>query len=167
MPHPLLGVPPSDPHAGLPEAAERLRSQRRRLADLALRASLGIDATLTDRHDELALRTLLRDYDQHIEQLARALETGEDRYVVIYAETLVPIYRRRGIRVNDAVTFVQGLREAARSALTAEDAEVMQRLIAAWCERLRRHARLAGDHKGNPIVRFIWKNAGLGDDSVV
>ena len=48
------------------------------------------------------LRLFLRDYDRHIEQLAQALETGEDGYVVKYGEWLVPIYRRR--RVPDDST---------------------------------------------------------------
>ena len=29
------------------------------------------------------------------------------------------------------------------------------------------HRRLPGDHKGNPVVRFFWKGAGIVDDEVV
>jgi hypothetical protein len=29
------------------------------------------------------------------------------------------------------------------------------------------HRRLPGDHKGNAAVRFVWKGAGFGDDTVV
>lgn len=167
MPHPLLGLPPSDIHAGLPAAAVRLRAQRVRLAQLALEATLKLDPTFATRYDELMLRALLRDYDRHIEQLARALETGEARFVVQYAETLVPTYRRRGIRMNDAVTLVTGLREATQSALDAQETQAMRAYLAAWSAQLRRHARLPGDHKGNALVRLIWKGAGLGDDTVV
>ena len=53
-----------------------------RLPALPLEAALRIDPTLRDRHDELMLRRFLRDYDRHIEQLARAVATGEDRFVV-------------------------------------------------------------------------------------
>ena len=49
----------------------------------------------------------------------------------------------------------------------ASDAEVIRAPMAAWVDRLRRHRRLAGDHAGNRAVRFIWKGAGLGDDTVV
>lgn len=167
MPHPLLGLPPSDIHAGLPEAAARLRAQRARLGQIALEATLNLDPTFAQRYDEMMLRRILRDYDRHIEQLARAMETGEERFVVIYAESIVPAYRRREIRMNDVVTIVNGLREAAQGALSAADAEVMNRYMAAWVARLRRHARLPGDHKGNKLVRLIWKGAGLGDDTVV
>ena len=43
----------------------------------------------------------------------------------------------------------------------------MRGYMTAWVARMRRHARLPGDHKGNSLVRLIWKGAGLGDDTVV
>ena len=87
--------------------------------------------------------------------------------MVIYGESIVPTYRRRGIRMNDVITIINGLREAAQTALDANETEIMRAYIAAWIARLRRHARLPGDHKGNSLVRLIWKGAGLGDDTVV
>ena len=39
--------------------------------------------------------------------------------------------------------------------------------VTAWVENLRHHRRLPGDHEGNAAVRFIWKGAGFGDDTVV
>ena len=167
MPHPLLGLPPADASAGRPDAAVRLRAARDRLARLALEASLRIDPTFRARYDDIALRRILRDNDGHIEQLARALETGEERFVTDYGEHIVPIYRRRDIRMNDYVTVLGGLREAALSVLPGQDAGPTTQLIDRWIERVRHHRRLAGDHKGNPIARFIWKGAGLGDDTVV
>jgi hypothetical protein len=110
---------------------------------------------------------MLRDHERHIEQLARALETGEARFVVEYGESIVPVYRRRGIRMNDYVTLIHGLREAAQSTLAPADLGTLHALIDAWVNRVRHHARLAGDHEGNKLVRFIWKGAGLGDDTVV
>jgi hypothetical protein len=167
MPHPLLGLPPSDATAGSPGAAARLRTQRSRVATIALEAALRIDPTLRERHDDIALRRVLRDEDRHIEQLACALETGEERFVTDYGEHVIPIYRRRGIRMNDYATFLAGLREAVLSVVPAADAPAATALIDAWTARVRHHRRLAGDHKGNPLVRFIWKGAGLGDDTVV
>ena len=38
-------------------------------------------------------------------------QSGEERFVVIYAETIVPTYRRREIRMNDVITIVNGLRQ--------------------------------------------------------
>lgn len=166
MPHPALGLPPSDATAGHPAAAARLRAAPR-LAATALEASLRIDETMGERHDERTLRLFLRDYERHIEQLARAVETGEDRFVTVYGETLVPIYRRRGVRMNDVVTLLRGLEEAAVSVVAGNEADAIRQAIGAWVERMRHHRRLPGDHAGNAAVRFIWKGAGFGDDSVV
>lgn len=166
MPHPATGLPPSDATAGHPAVAARLRAASR-LPARALEAALRIDDTLGRRHDDLMLRRFLRDYERHVEQLARAVETGEDRYVVVYGETLVPIYRRRGVRMNDVATLLRGLEEAAAALGGTEDAPLVREPIEAWIERMRHHRRLPGDHEGNSAVRFIWKGAGLGDDSVV
>ena len=166
MPHPALGLPPSDHDAGHPAVAARLRAAER-LPALALDAALRVDPTLRERYDDLMLRRFLRDNERHIEQLARAVATGEARYVVVYGEDLVPSYRRRKVRMNDVVSLVRGLEEAAVATGPASEAEVVRVPMAAWIACLRRHRRLAGDHAGNRVVRFIWKGAGLGDDTVV
>lgn len=166
MPHPAIGSPPSDATAGHPQVADRLRTAKR-LPALALEAAFRIDETLPQRYDELMQRRFLRDYDRHIEQLARAVATGEDRFVVSWAETLVPIYRRLGVRMNDVVSLIRGLEQAALSIGASADAVLIREPVDAWVERLRRHRRLPGDHQGNKGVRFIWKGAGFGDDTVV
>jgi len=166
MPHPAIGLPPSDATAGHPAVATRLRASER-LPALALEASLRLDATLGERYDQLMLRCFVRDYRQHIEQLARAVETGEQRFVVTYGETLVPIYRRRGVRMNDVTTLLRGLEEAAIALGASAEAPLIREPMAAFVERMRRHRRLPGDHEGNSAVRFVWKGAGLGDDTVV
>ena len=166
MPHPALGLPPSDATAGRPDIAERLRDDAR-LAATALDAACRVDETLPQRYDELTLRRFLRDYQRHIEQLARAVETGEDRFVVVYGETLVPTYRSRKVRMNDVVSLLRGLEEAAVATGPAADAEVIRGPMAAWIARMRHHRRLPGDHKGNAAVRFVWKGAGFGDDTGV
>ena len=77
---------------------------------------------------------LLRDYDRHIEQLARALETGEDGYVVNYGEWLVPIYRRRRIPMADFMAMLAGLRDACASVLctgTSQDENGLVSTVAA------------------------------------
>ncbi len=69
--------------------------------------------------------------------------------MVVYGETLVPTYRRRGVRMNDVVTLVRGLEEAAVSLGPAAEADAIREPMTAWIERLRRHRRLPGDHAGN------------------
>ncbi|MBA2487891.1 MAG: hypothetical protein H0V36_01035 [Chloroflexi bacterium] len=167
MAHPSLGLPVADPTSGFPRAAARLRADRTKLAVLALEAAVRLSAGFRDRYDELALRRFLRDYDRHIEQLARALETGDDGFVVNYGEWLVPLYRRRDVPMRDFIVLLGGLRDAAVAALPATDARPTRQLIERWAARLQHHGRLPGDHAGNRIVRFFWKGAGIGDDSVV
>ena len=167
MPHPAIGLPPSDATAGHPDLARRIRAERSRLPARAMEAALRIDPGLRDRHDDLALRRILRDYEGHLDQLERALATGEDRHVVQYGEWLVPVYRRRKVRMNDVVTFIAGLRDEVIGVAAAADADAVRAVTGAWIERLRHHRRLPGDHEGNSLVRLIWKGGGLGDDTVV
>ena len=167
MSHPAQGLPPDDPTAGRPQAAAQLRKRRTDVATLALRSALEADRTLGDRYDELATRTMLRDYDRHIEQFALALETGEPRYVTEWAEWIVPIYRRRRVPVRDQRTIIGALRPAAAAVLAPADAVVFGELVDAWFRRLHLYQRLPGDHRGNRVVRFIFKGAGILDESVV
>lgn len=167
MSHPAIGLPPSDATAGYPAVAARLRAAARRLPALAMDAAMRIDPTLGERHDELMLRRFLRDYEGHIEQLARALASGEDRFVVSYGESIVPVYRHRKVRMNDVVTLLGGLQDAALAVVPSSEAAPLRTMMSAWIERMRHHRRLAGDHEGNAAARFIFKGVGLGDDSVV
>jgi len=167
MSHPALGLPPADPTAGRPEASASLRRQRSTIAAVALKSALEADPTLGTRHDEIMMRTLLRDYDRHIEQFALALETGEPRYVTEWAEWILPIYRRRRIPAKDQQTLIGALRPAAAAVLPPEDAAALGKLVDAWFKRLYLYKRLPGDHKGNAVARFIYKGAGVLDDSVI
>jgi len=162
-----LELPSSYTSRGDPAAAARLCGAMGHLPRLALEAALRLDATFRERYDDLMLRRFLRDYERHIEQLARAVASGEDRFVVVYGEGIVPTYRRRRVRMNDVVTLLRGLEEAAVALGPAADAERIRRPMAAWIERMRHHRRLAGDHPGNKAARFVWKAAGLGDDTVI
>ena len=164
MHHPSLGLPPDDPTAGLPLAAAHLRANRERLARVALAETIRLAPGFDERYDETKLRLFLRDFDRHIEQLARALETGEDAYVVSYGEWLVPIYRRRAVPMADFMAMLNGLRNACATVLSPDENEAAQQLFERWRVRLKFHQRLAGDHKGNPVIRFFFKGAGIGDD---
>ena len=167
MPHPSLGLPPRDVSAGHPAAAARLRTSRARLARLALENTLRAAPRLNDTYDALALRRFLRDYDRHVEQLARAMETGDGYFVTQYGEWLVPVYRRRGVPMKDVIALLGGLRDAAATVLTPAENDLAHGYISGWTDRLQHHRRLPGDHKGNPVVRFFWKGAGILDDEVV
>ncbi len=167
MPHPSLGLPPADTTAGLPAAALRLRANRVRLSRLALEATLRLAPVFADRYDERALQLFLRDLDRHVEQLARAMETGLERYMTDYGEWLVPIYRRRRVPMKDFMALLAGRLEASVTFLTPDEVEVARGYVERCQQVLKFHGRLPGDHKGNPIVRFFWKGAGILDDEVV
>ena len=167
MPHPTLGLPPRDASAGLPQAAARLRANWERVARLALQNTVRDTDDFTERYDDAALRLFLRDYERHIEQLARSLETGDEYFSVAYSEWLVPIYRRRRVPMRDFIAMLDGLRHAAATVLTPPEREVADDLFKSWVKNLKLHQRLPGDHKGNPLVRFFWKGAGIGDDKWV
>jgi hypothetical protein len=167
MPHPSLGLPPPDFAAGHPEAGAQLRRERARIARLALESSVHLAPDLAARYDEIALRHFLRDYDRHIEQLARALETDDDSWVTNYAEWLVPVYRRREVPMKDAATLLLGLRDAVVAVLSADEAQRAVEFLQRWRTRYKRHQAIPGDHRGNPVVRFFWKGAGVLDDDIV
>ena len=167
MSHPNQGLPPADPRAGRPEAAGALRGARDRLARVAMEEAVKRDPTLSDRYSELELRHLLRDYERHIEQLARAMETGEARFVTEYAEWLIPLYRRRHVQAKDQANLVRGLQAAAAAVIVPADLPALEGYGDAWVKVLEFHRRLPGDHPGNPVVRFAFKGAGILDDSVI
>jgi hypothetical protein len=150
----------------MPAAAARLRAARTRVAKVALQSALKHEPALHD-HGETMLRLFLRDYDRHLEQVARAIESGDDSYVVSYSEWLIPIYRRRRIPMRDFIALIAGLRDAAATVLAPEETRVVDELFERWGDNLKHHGRLPGDHRGNPILRFFWKGAGLGDDKWV
>ena len=122
---------------------------------------------LRTRYDDMKLRLFLRDYERHIEQLARALETGDSGWVANYGEWLVPVYRRREVPMKDVATLLLGLREAAATVLTPDEARAADEHLKMWRARLEHHRRLPGDHPGNPVVRFFWKGAGILDEEIV
>jgi hypothetical protein len=162
-----LGLPPRDRTAGHPDAATRLRASRVRLGQIALETTVRNAPRFAASYDELAMRRFLRDYDRHIEQLARGVETGDPYYTAMYGEWLVPVYRRREVPMKDVMALVGGLREAAATVLTPEESEAAQPLFEAWMAKLKHHGRLQGDHQGNKVVRFFWKGAGIMDDEVI
>jgi len=164
MPHPTLGHPPHDITAGLPDAATRLRASRKRIAQLALQRVVTNEDGFTDRYGEDVLRLFMRDYDRHIEQLAKSMETGEESYLTSYAEWLMPVYRRRRVPSHDLIVMLGALKRAASTVLSPEEQKLSELYLHNAMERVKHHQRLPGDHKGNSVIRFFWKGAGVGDD---
>lgn len=84
-----------------------------------------------------------------------------------YAEWIVPVYRRRRVPMRDFMALLAGLQEVAGTVLTPDERVAAAHYVARAAHVLKHHGRLPGDHKGNPIVRFFWKGAGILDDEIV
>ena len=158
MSHPSLGLPPSDPTAGLPDAAARIRTNEPRLAARALRVAMDADATIERRFDETGLRQLLRDAELLAERVAVSVETGRPDLAHEYAEWTAPVYRRRGVSMDDVVALCEGLREAFPSVLAPGELPAADAALDAAIKAYRWHRRIAGDarHK-NAFLQFLYK----------
>ena len=158
MSHPSLGLPPSDPTAGLPDAAARIRTNEARLAARALRVAMDADATIERRFDETGLRYLLRDAELLAERVAVSIETDRPDLAREYAEWTAPVYRRRGVSMDDVVALCEGLREAFPSVLAPGELPAADAALDAAIKAYRWHRRIAGDarHK-NAFLQFLYK----------
>jgi hypothetical protein len=158
--HPSLGAPPPSRTAGLPAAAARIRAARDRLGTRALEVAIERDSTIRDRYTELDLRKLLRDTQPMIERLAYALDYADPDGLAAWADWVVPLYRRRGVPMDDLINVCEGLRLAATNVLAPNERPAANVAIDKAIYVLRWHRRLAGDaRKRNRFLAFIYKGA--------
>ena len=158
MSHPSLGLPPSDPTAGLPDAAARIRTNEPRLAARALRIAMDADPTIERRFDETGLRQLLRDAELLAERVAVSVETGRPDLAREYGEWTAPVYRRRGVSMDDVVALCEGLREAFPSVLSPGEMPAAGAALDSAIKAYRWHRRIAGDaRRKNAFLQFLYK----------
>jgi hypothetical protein len=158
--HPSLGLPPIDRTAGLPPAAARGNAARARLAARALEIAIDRDPTLRERHDELALRRLLRDTAVLIDRVVDALAVGSPEPARTFADAVPPAYRRRKVPMDDLINLSQSIRDATGSVLSVGDMDPVDAAVEAMIERFRWHRRIAGDaRKRNRLLQAIYKGA--------
>jgi hypothetical protein len=156
--HPNLGLAPIDVTAGHPDAAEKIRSNALRLSAGALESALMSDPTIRARSDEAGLRRLLRDTELMVDRLAICLASGDDRWLVEYAEWIVPIYRRRGVPLADLGAVCAGIRDTLEPQLNPDELAVATRSLDAAIAILARDGRLAGDtHKRNALWKWLYR----------
>jgi hypothetical protein len=156
--HPSLGLPPPDPTAGFPAAAERIRTNQERLAARALRLAMDADPTIESRHDEASRRQLLRDAELLAERVALCVQIGQPGPAREYGEWTAPLYRRRLVPMDDLIGLCEGLRAALPAVLapgeTGAAGAALDEMIAVY----RWHRRLAGDaRKRNALLQLIYK----------
>ena len=106
--HPSLGREPRDLTAGFPDAADRLRTSRGRIAARSLDIALADREGMRERYDELGLRKLLRDAEVLVDRLALSVAANDPYYLREYAVWTDIVYRRRGVPMDDLVAIVRG-----------------------------------------------------------
>jgi hypothetical protein len=156
--HPSLGLPPPDPTAGFPAAAERILANQERLAARALRIAMDADPTIEERYDEAGLRHLLHDAELLAGRISLAVATNEPGLAREYAEWTAPVYRRRRTPMDDLVALCEGLRGAFPSVLAPAELGPASDALDAAIAAYRWHRRIAGDaRRKNPILQFLYK----------
>lgn len=160
MSHPSLGLPPLDETAGFPGAAARLRGDKRRLGQRTLEIAIDRDPLFRERHDELALRKLLRDTEIFIDRLALSIAANDPLPMKEFADQVVPVYRRRKVSMDDLIKLDEALRSAAAPYLSGDEAAPMHAAIDAANAVYKWHRRIAGDaRKKNKFLQAIYKGA--------
>lgn len=160
MSHPSLGLPPIDRISGLPPEAARVNAARERLAARALEIALDRDPTMRARHDEFAMRRLLRDTVVLIDRVVDALAAGDAGPARTFADATPPAYRRRKVPMNDLITLSQSIRDAIGAVLPVGAMVPVDEAVEAMIERFKWHGRIAGDgRKKNRLLQAIYKGA--------
>ena len=115
---------------------------------------------MRDRHDDLAVRRLLRDTASLIDRVIEAIVAGSPEPARSYAEAVPPAYRRRQVPMHDLVTLSEGVREAIGAVLPGAEMPLVDSAIDAMIERFHWHGRIAGDaKKRNRLLQAIYKGA--------
>ena len=160
MTHPSLGLPPRDERAGFPDAAALLVRNRAAIGRRALEIAVDRDPTLRDRHDEMALRRLLRDTEILIDRLALSVASNDPLPLREFADQIVPVYRRRNVSMDDLIRLFEGLRAAAGSFLTGDELVPLHVSIDEAIKVFKWHRRIAGDaRKKNRLLQALYKGA--------
>jgi hypothetical protein len=158
--HPSLGLPPVDRTSALPPAAARVAAMRDRLAARALEIALDRDPTMRDRHDELAVRRLLRDARALVDRVIESMAAGNAEPARTFAEATPPAYRRRKVPMHDLVTLCEAVRSAIGATLPVAAMAPVDVAIDTMIERFRWHGRIAGDgRKRNRLLAALYKGA--------
>ena len=156
--HPSLGRPPLDLTAGSPEAADgsampcrrwrrgpwRPRSTAIRRSEIGTTRSGCGSACGTPSSSRTASRC----------RSPRAIR----RPAREYADWTSPVYRRKGVPLDDLINLCEGLRAALPAVISPEESVESDRAIDEAIAQYRWHRRLAGDaRKRNAFLQFIYK----------
>jgi hypothetical protein len=158
--HPSLGLPPVDRTSGLPPAAARVDAARERLAARALEIAIDRDPTLRERHDEYAMRRLLRDTVALVDRIVESIAADDPGPARSFAEAAPPAYRRRKVPMNDLINLCESVRDAIGAILPVAAMGPVDAAVAVMIERFKWHGRIAGDaRRKSRLVQAIYKGA--------
>lgn len=158
--HPTLGLPPRSLVAGFPDAADRLRSSRARIAARAIEVAVDADPTFRTRYDEPGLRNFLRDAEVFTDRLALCVAGDDPHWLREFADQTATVFRRRKVAMDDVVRILEGLRAGARSLLSEDEMVPADHALDAAVTVFREYRRLAGDaRKRNRIAAALYKGA--------
>jgi hypothetical protein len=158
--HPSLGLPPIDRQSALPPAAARVDAARDRLAGRALEIAFDRDPTLRERHDEYAVRRLLRDSAVLVDRVVAAMAADDPEPARTFADATPPAYRRRKVPMNDLILLCESIRAAIGATLPVAQMGPVDAAVDAMIERFKWHGRIAGDaRKKNRLLQAIYKGA--------
>jgi hypothetical protein len=156
--HPSLGLPPADQRVVHPEAARRIREAGPRLAARALEVAIQGDPTMRVRYDEAGLRGRVHDAELIADRLANAVAVADPTVLGEYAKQVVPVYRRKGVTLDDLIRLCDGLRGALPAVLVPGELPLAGQALDEAVGVFRWHRRLAGDaRKKNAFLQFIYK----------
>jgi len=113
---------------------------------------------MRDRYDDLGLRNLLRDAEVHVDRLASCVAGNDVHWLKHFADGAAPVFRRRGVPMDDVVQLMNGLKSAARGILSAEEMAPAELAIDEAAKVYHWYRRLSGDaRRKNPIVEKIYR----------
>jgi hypothetical protein len=80
--------------------------------------------------------------------------------MTVWAETVVPLFRRRNVPMDDLAALAEGCRRAIAATLVPGEDDTAQAALDEAIRVFRWHRRIAGDaRRRNPILHFLYKGA--------
>lgn len=158
MSHPSLGLPPADQRIVHPDGARRVRDAAPGLAARAVEVAIEREASFRERHGEVGLRARLRDAELLAARLAIAIGIDDPTPMREYAEMIAPVYRRKGVPLDDLSHLCEGLRAALPTGLGSAELAAAGLALDEAIAVFRWHRRLGGDaRKKNAFLQFLYK----------
>jgi hypothetical protein len=115
---------------------------------------------MRERYDDHGRRLLLRDTQVMVERVAKSVASGDPTWTREWTDWVAPVYRRRGVPMDDVAGLLQGVRRAAAPLLSEDERVPMNVAVDEAVAITRYHRRFSGDaRQRNPIVNALYKGA--------